>query len=294
MRPKNTLFDSSRFQGRRLRSRLPRRRRSLLQFRVPGASNANQAKIQAADQTGVTAKNAAQAAKAQNAGSAIAKPVVGFDPSSGERVITSADDADSRGLEQALPVKIADVEKYRTANAQFGNVQAAKSNYLMAAQDFAKNGKPSDAVGINSAINEAHLGGGIHILNGNIEIPGVSSLAEAAGRVANSAAYKSMSPAGQKLVDSYLRVMAAVPEYQKASTGIGKANKEMLDLELKNIPDPTMAPSVIVQRLGTFQDGIDRNSQGIPRVLGAAYAKDVRKQIEGSPDKPLDFAIPKM
>jgi hypothetical protein len=261
--------------------------------------NKNQTAIQKADETGVTDKNEAAATKAQAQAKAAAngggKQVVGFDPQNGDRVITSAADGQSQGLQQMLPVKVADVEKYRTANAQFGNVQAAKSNYLMAAKDFAQNGKGSDIVGINSAINEAHLGGGISILNGQIEIPGVSSLAEAAGRVANSAAYKSMSPSGQNLVDSYLRMMAAVPEYQKAATGIGRSNKEMLDLELKNVPDPTMPPAVIIKRLGTFQDGIDRNSQGLPRIKGAAFAKDVREQIEGPSQSQSDnFTIPPM
>jgi hypothetical protein len=65
-------------------------------------------------------------------------------------------------------------------------------------------------------------------------LPGFSSLGEAASRVANSAAFKNLSPAGQDLVDKYFRMMSSIPEYQKASTGIGRTNKEMLDLELKN------------------------------------------------------------
>jgi len=47
--------------------------------------------------------------------------------------------------------------------------------------------------------------------------------------VANSAAFKNLSPAGQDLVDKYFRMMSSIPEYQEASTGTGRTNKEMLD-----------------------------------------------------------------
>ena len=67
----------------------------------------------------------------------------------------------------------------------------------------------------------------------------------ATSRVANSTAFKNLSLAGQDLVDKYFRMMSSIPEYQKAETGIGRTNKEMLDFELKNIPDPTMPPGII-------------------------------------------------
>lgn len=103
-------------------------------------------------------------------------------------------------------------------------------------------------------------------------MPGFSSIGEAASRVANSAAFKNLSPAGQDLVDKYFRMMSSIPEYQKASTGI--------DLELKNIPDPTMPPSIISNRLSSFQEALSSNASRVPPIQGVPHYKDVQQHYQ--------------
>lgn len=234
---------------------------------------------QAAAARGAGQKAAAvAAAKPQGAG----KPqqsVVGFDPQSNERVVVNANDPRAATLQQSGKVSSKQMDDWGTSQNQFANVQLAVSRYDQAARNFAQSGKPSDAIGINSALNKAGVGD-VQIGEWGVKVPGFSSVAEAASRVANSAAFKSLSPAGQDVVDKYFRMMSSIPEYQKAATGIGRTNKEMLDLELKNIPDPTMPPSIISNRLGSFQEALGSNASRVPKIQGVPHYKDVQQHYQ--------------
>ena len=75
-------------------------------------------------------------------------------------------------------------------------------------------------------------------------------------------------------------MMSSIPEYQKASTGIGRTNKEMLDLELKNIPDPTMPPTVITNRLSSFEEALSSNASRVPKIQGVPHYKDVQQHYQ--------------
>lgn len=180
-------------------------------------------------------------------------------------MVVNASDPRAANLQQSGKASTTQLDNWGTAQNQFANVQLAVSRYDQAARTFAQSGKSSDAIGINSALNQSGIGD-IKIGEWGVKIPGFSSVAEAASRVANSAAFKSLSPAGQDLVDKYFRMMSSIPEYQKASTGIGRTNKEMLDLELKNIPDPTMPPSIISNRLSSFQEALSNNASRVPHI----------------------------
>ncbi len=227
-------------------------------------------------------KRASLQEKALSVKKTMEEPVIGFNPQTGERELVSRDDARAGGFTQTVPVKEGDVEKYRTATSQFNDVQINVSRYRDAFANFAQHGEASDLPKLNVVINDAKLGGGIKLGSmGELQLPLGSSLAEAADRVARSTAYKDLSTAGKGLVDGYLRTMGAVPAYQKALTGIGRSNKEMLDLELKNIPDPTYAPADADRKLQSFQENIDQGSAGIPRIQGVPTPKDVRRQFEG-------------
>jgi hypothetical protein len=217
-------------------------------------------------------------------------PIIAFDPKMQERVLTTPTEAQAKGYTQPVAITENNIEKYRNSAVMFNDVQANVSRFRSAAQDFATQGSPKDAIGINLALNESKIGGGIHLGPAGVEIPGYSSLAEAADRVSRSASYKALSPAGKNLVDGYFRTMAAVPAYQKALTNIGKSNKEMLDLELANIPNPTLPPADILRKLDAFQENINQGAAGLPRIAGIPNIRDVREKFEKP--KPLDFSIP--
>jgi hypothetical protein len=211
--------------------------------------------------------------------------VAGFDPQTNERVVVNANDPRAANLQQAGKVSSQQMDQWGTSQNQFANVQLAVSRYDQAARNFAQSGNPSDAIGINSALNKSGVGD-VQIGEWGVRVPGFSSLAEASSRVANSAAFKNLSPAGQDLVDKYFRMMSSIPEYQKAATGIGRTNKEMLDLELKNIPDPTMPPSVISNRLGSFQEALSSNASRVPKIQGIPHYKDVQQHYQQQTQTP--------
>jgi hypothetical protein len=54
----------------------------------------------------------------------------------------------------------------------------------------------------------------------------------------------------------------------------------MLDLELKNIPDPTMPPSIISNRLASFQEALNSNAARVPRIQGIPSAKEVQQHYQ--------------
>ena len=119
--------------------------------------------------------------------------VAGFDPQTNERVVVNANDPKASTLTQSSKVTPAQLDNWGTSQNQFANVQLAVSRYDQAARNFAQSGKPGDAIGINSALNKAGVGD-VQIGEWGVKVPGFSSVAEAASRVANSAAFKNLLP----------------------------------------------------------------------------------------------------
>jgi hypothetical protein len=201
----------------------------------------------------------------------------------GQTVLTNKYMAQLKGqaFEVATP---GDINKDRQATRQLNDVQLNVSRYTKAANDAAKTPPTTeDYVNMHSILNKA----GALDLNiaisegGNIKIPVLSGMIEGLNREVNSEAYAALSPSGKALLDGYIRSMSAVPAYQKALTGIGRSNKEMLDLELANIPNPTMKPADIQRKLGQFQENIDRATEGFPKLPGLKSAKQTREETKG-------------
>ena len=183
-------------------------------------------------------------------------------------------------------MKPGDVSKDRQALRQLNDVQLNTSRYTKAAEDAIKTPlSNTDYVNIHSILNKA----GALDLNiaigegGSIKIPVLSSMIEGLNREINSEAYAALSPQAKALVDGYIRTMAAIPSYQKALTGIGRSNKEMLDLELNNIANPSMKPQDILRKQEQFQENINRAAEGFPNNLPGLKTPDrVLQETEGN------------
>jgi hypothetical protein len=80
--------------------------------------------------------------------------IVGYDPHTNERVVVNASDPRAATLSQSSKVSGTQLDNWGTSQNQFANVQLAVSRYDQAARNFAQSGKPSDIVGINSALNK--------------------------------------------------------------------------------------------------------------------------------------------
>jgi len=209
--------------------------------------------------------------------------VYGYDPKTNELVMTNRSDAADRDLQGVYSVKAGDIKNDRAAIRQLNDVQLNVSRYKTAADAAAKNGiSGTDYVNMHSLLNKA----GALDLNvavgegGSIKIPVLTGLIEGLNREQQSEAYHAMSPEGKALYDGYIRSLSAVPAYQKALTGIGRSNKEMLDLELANIPSPTMKPQDIQSKMRQFQENLDRAGEGFPRMPGMKTNKDIRRETE--------------
>lgn len=200
-------------------------------------------------------------------------------------------DAKHRGL-TFEPMSNGDVNKDRAAHRQLNDVQMNTSQYTKAAQEYKKanisdSEKASDNSNIDNILNKAGLadfklkiGEG-----GEVSVPFLNSFTEALSRESKSQSYNNLSPQGKALLDGYIKTMSAVPAYQKALTGIGRSNKEMLDLELANIPLPTMRPDDILSKQQQFQHNLDRAYEGFPENLpGISSQQKVRGQQEGTTD----------
>ena len=209
---------------------------------------------------------------------------VAFNPQTGEREQVSRGEATSKGFQNFTKASEAEFDRYRSSQVMFNDVQSNVSRYTTAVQRYAKEGRPSDGALFDTIINKS----GIAELalkisaGGDIQVPILTAFGEAVSREARSSAYKNLSPAGKSVVDGYFRTMAAVPAYQKALTTIGKLNKETIDLELANIPNPTMAPDDQARKLAAFQENVNQGAAGLPRIKGVPTLQETRDKFEGT------------
>ena len=245
------------------------------------------------------------------------------DPKTGSLMYVSQYDADH--VLHASPSTIREVDKKMVAAdtsalRMLNDVQANVSRYTKAATDYSQAqltyrgqpvsaqhpvpdttlGIPTGSITDSNALRQrdnAHLNtllnkAGIADINaaisagGHIEVPVLSSFGERLTRGINSKDYNELSDQGKALYDGYIRTMAAVPAYQKALTGIGRSNKEMLDLELANIANPTMAPQDILRKQTAFQENVNRASEGFPKLPGVPHPSDLRNTMEQNQPQP--------
>ena len=204
-----------------------------------------------------------------------------FDPKTKEKILTNQAEADEKGYTQFQKTTPADVEKDEGALRQMNDVQLNLSRYRQAVNALPNSGIPAEKVNkINAILSDKDLN--IRIGEGGI-LPGVFTdivQQSGVGRVWNQ-----LSVPEQNVVSGYLRAKAAVVAYQKALTGVGRANKETLDLEMNNLPAPTVGATVANPRLDAFQENIDTASQGFGRIPWLETPKDVKGRVEQASPK---------
>jgi hypothetical protein len=200
-------------------------------------------------------------------------PVFAVDPLTNQRVMTTRPEAQARGYTNVVPVKEGDVNKERDATAMTNDVQLNTSRYRTAmAQAYREpmSGKQMTAL---TALTPEKLG--LDIGNGfGLNLPDVMQ------HVSNATAFSVLSPTQKRAVIGYYSTLASVPAAQKALTGIGRSNKEMLDLELRTIPTPLMDADTFDAMLDRFQGNIDQTAAKNVRVPGMPLTSEVRSQNE--------------
>lgn len=211
-------------------------------------------------------------------------PGIALDPTANELVQTTAAEAAQKGFQNFSKATGPEFDKYRSAQAQFNDVQTNTSRYTAAANRAVREGiSTADYANIHSVMNTK----GLYDFNvaisegGHIDLPLIGGFSEAASRAEKSGAYEALSPAAKDLVDGYFRTVSSVPAYMKALTNVGKFNKEQMELEIQNIPNPSMAPGDISRKLSQWQENIDAGVSSVPRIKGMATTRDIRAKYEG-------------
>lgn len=221
------------------------------------------------------AKNVADIAKTkvetQNLGE---QPIFAVDPNTNERVMTTRPEAQAKGYTNPVSVKEGDVSKETDARAMINDVQLNKSRYLSAMQQVYSQPMTTAQKNALTALTPEKLGIDFGSLF-KLELPDVMQ------KVANASAFSVLSQPQKQAVVGYYSTLASVPAAQKALTNIGKANKEMMDLELRTIPTPLMDQGSFQTMLDRFQGNIDQTSKKTVRIPGMPSTADIRNQIEG-------------
>lgn len=221
------------------------------------------------------AKNQAETEKAkvetQNLGD---QPIFALDPNTNERVMTTRPEAQAKGYTNPVSVKEGDVSKETDARAMINDVQLNKSRYLSAMQQVYSQPMTTAQKNALTALTPEKLGMDFGELF-KLELPDVMQ------KVANATAFSVLTKAQKEAVVGYYSTLASVPAAQKALTNIGKANKEMMDLELRTIPTPLMDQGSFQTMLDRFQGNIEQTSKKTVRIPGMPSTQDIRNQIEG-------------
>ena len=97
-----------------------------------------------------------------------------------------------------------------------------------------------------------------------------------------ASAWNHLSPQEQDAMIGYLRAKGSVLAYQKALTGVGRTNKEQMEIEMENLPAPWVGAKVADKQMDAWQQNIDRATEGFPSNLpGIKSPKQVREETEG-------------
>lgn len=200
-------------------------------------------------------------------------PVFALDPATSQRVMTTRPEARARGYTNIVPVREGDVTKERDATAMTNDVQLNTSRYRTAMTQVYREPINSKQQAALAALTPERLG--FDIGHGfGLNLPDVIQ------KISNAAAFSILSPAQKRAVIGYYSTLASVPAAQKALTGIGRSNKEMLDLELRTIPTPLMDGGTFFAMLDRFQGNIDQTAAKNVRIPGMPTTSDVRRENE--------------
>jgi len=175
-------------------------------------------------------------------------------------------------------MKPADVTKDRQALRQLDDVQLNSSRYRKAMNALPSTGIPAD-----------HVQAMAHILT-DIENEKsfvlstltLGSLGSILGQGERAKDWNKLTSQEQDVLSGYLRAKGSVIAYTKALTGIGRTNKETMEIEMNNLPVPFVGATVANPRLDAWQENIDQATQGFPVNLpGIKSPKQVREESEG-------------
>jgi hypothetical protein len=233
------------------------------------------AKKVVADNTGAAGQSAVDLAAQKSAAEARAKQgtdqktVYALNPQSGGIEQTTAAAAAQNGWQISNPKP--NLDKDRDAITTMNDVQVNLSRYKAALQRLPA-GQEAAVAGL---INQGGLELGAHGFGASISLP-----TDWFNKLTGSAAWKMSSPEAQDAAIGYLRAKGAVPAFVKAITNSGRANKETMDIEMANMPDPTMPKDAALKQLDAIQENVAQRGATLPKLIGIPSPSDVKAATE--------------
>lgn len=184
---------------------------------------------------------------------------------------TKGDVTNNPGLyTNPVDVKEADIRKDTDLARQLGDAQLNLSRYRAAAQQM-DSLSLADKRAVAALIGEDKFK--LHFLGTEVPLDWMNNLLTEEN-------WRMLPKGAQDAVIGYIGARGAVIAYQKAVSGSGRSNKEQLQLELQNIPNPTLPKDVRERQFARFQQNIDQTGAGMPKMVGIERPKEIRQRIE--------------
>ncbi len=234
---------------------------------VPLAVQKEQADI--AEKRSMEKKNLAEAKKADQADN---KPVYAFNTQTKQLEQTTRSTVVGNPTLYTNPVEVkeSDIRKDTELARQLGDAQLNLSRYRAAAQKL-DNLSLSEQRAAAALVGEDKL---------KAEFMGAQIPTDWLNKLLTSENWKMLPKTAQDAVIGYIGARGAVIAYQKAVSGSGRANKEQLELELQNIPNPLLPKDVREAQFERFQQNIDQTGAGLPKMVGIERPKEIQQRIE--------------
>jgi len=234
---------------------------------TPLAAKKEEADI--AEKQSIEKKNLAEAKKADQADN---KPVYAYNAQSKqlEQTTRSTVAANPTLYTNPVDVKESDIRKDTELARQLGDAQLNLSRYRSAAQKL-------DTLSLGEQRAVAALVGEDKF---KAEFMGAQVPTDWLNKLLTSENWRALPKTAQDAVIGYIGARGAVIAYQKAVSGSGRANKEQLELELQNIPNPLLPKDVREAQFDRFQQNIDQTGAGLPKMVGIERPKEIQQRIE--------------
>jgi hypothetical protein len=200
-------------------------------------------------------------------------PVFAFNPKTGQREQSSFGEYQSAGLTNPVKVTNSDIEKETQLNSQLNDLQLNTSRFKNALNAMGPLSQ-TDVANMTHILSDPNVSSGI--LN-NIGMPAVISMLEQGSKARD---WNALSPDKQQALIGALRMKNSALLFQKVATGMGRASKEAMDIEIANMPSPIEGATVGNQKLQAFQENIDQMASRSVKLPGMDQSKDVKSRVE--------------
>jgi hypothetical protein len=208
-------------------------------------------------------------------------PVFAVNPKTGQREQITQGEVKTLGYTNPVAVKQPDIEKEYLLNSQLNDMQLNTSRYRVALNNMGDLSS-TDAQNIQRIINNPNITGILGDTASTVGwAMGIGSMSQSVAKEAG-AAWNALSPDKQDAVLGYLRMKNTGLLAQKVLTGMGRASKEALDIEIANMPAPNEGATVGNKKLDAWQQNINAMATRSVKLPGQEQPADVRARVESA------------